>query len=257
VEYLFYIIVFSLVSGWLYLLRSNVLFFLRKEVDVTDLIFSTRDKSFENVHRKFELLEKIKNKDLSYYKKQVDFYHKNAKRTRRKYHHFSHLIEPSILNVYVSGFIDLSKSKKSKMMYEKLDRPFQLFFSFLSYVIFIGFLLEIIFSFILGFTTLGIVSLILMPLIFAICLLVIFINIFLLDVIVQILLSIKKKDNGAVNRNFLIFTRMLTGFTSRGPNTAYVIGGAGVAISSFSSGGGSFGGFGGGSFGGGGAGGSW
>ncbi len=50
---------------------------------------------------------------------------------------------------------------------------------------------------------------------------------------------------------------MLTGFTSRGPNTAYVIGGAGVAISSFSSGGGSFGGFGGGSFGGGGAGGSW
>lgn len=242
---------------WLYLLIKSIIFFLAKEVNDNDLLFSTKENTFKNVFRKFEILEKITDKDLSYYKKQVNSYYKNAKRTRRKYLHYSHLIEPAILNIYLSGFTVLSKSKKSKMMYKKLDVPFQRFITFISYSVFVIAILEIISSFFFGFSTLGVISIILIPLIFAVCLIVIFINVFFLDLITQIFLSLKKKDNGTINRNYSIFSRMLTGYaTSRGENNSYIIGVGGIAYVGFG-GSSDFGGFGGGDFSGGGAGGSW
>lgn len=237
----------------------SLVFYLRSKDNLFDSIYINYSKSFEEAKKKLNLLEKVIKEDLSGVKKKLSKYEENAQRTKRKYSHYSHYIEPALVRLYINA-----RDKEvpiSRCIWRVLDYPMK------AHVIVLCIASTVAFSSFLFFlySVLGPIGLVILGIISTAFFIVAFfvilrLNFVIFYLIVDGLLILFKKQRGKLSKNVKFFNA-LSARRTYGHSGGMVIAAAGVSSfggGGFSGGGGgSFGGFGGGSFGGGGAGGSW
>ncbi len=237
---------------WIASFLYNIIYFFRNEDQEIDKIFFNKDKTFEEAFEDLETLEKYLNRELLGARKKLKFYHNNALRTRRKYNYYSEYIEPGYTKIYIGS------DQSFKFCWSLLDTTVKFHYAIIS-ILFIAIGLAIcgiaVILLLYSKSILIIVSLVLaLAFLLKFFNFIIKLNYLLFFILIDWILIVFNQERGRLYRNLAILDVMTANFWGS-DQSGILIGGAG--ISSFSSGGGSFGGFGGGSFGGGGAGGSW
>jgi hypothetical protein len=239
---------------WLISFGYNIYFFFKHNDTELDTVFHNKSKTFKECYEKLEILEKELNEDLSSSKRILAKYEDNSKRTKRKFLHFSYLIEPSLVKIFLKAKKD---ENEELSVWKLLDKPIR--FHYINICVALGLLIVAYSTFLfLHFGPIGILPLVLGLIFFLfLYLFVIRLNYLLLYLIIDGILIIFKQDRGRLSKNVILLGQL----TNSGQNSGYVVSSSGYSsYGGFSSGGfdaGGFGGFGGGSFGGGGAGGSW